>query len=397
MVRLLVALVLVAAGLAPPWAAALAADGSTPSGGFDVIVERVDGTTVRGPLAAITAHEVRLAGDPGAIQVADVRRVLRAEVDAADPGTVLVELADGSRIGADDVGVTSEAATVRRGGEAAVLPATAVRSVSFRGADAAGRRWRDVVPARPESDVVVVGAGEALECVACAIETVAADSVTVLLDGERIPVARNRVAGLVWLREPVAPGGVRLRVAGGELAADVATWSPEALLLDGATRLPAAWLRSIDYAAGRVVRLADVAAERTAVEPHFAGLAQVDGLAAFLGPRVVVPDAAAAARDLVIRPRTVVTWQVPARSRRFRATLVAAAWGRSTGRASVVLAIDGREVARAVVDAAAREPRADATLGADVSGAARLTLTVEIAADGGLGCPVRLIDPVFER
>jgi hypothetical protein len=288
-----------------------------------------------------------------------------------------------------------------------VLPIDLVQLVAWRRpADGPHEpAWLAVLPERPETDLVVVDAGDGWECVACAIESVSADTVTVLLDGERIPVRRSKVAGLRWLRDRAEPAGVRVAVADGGLRAAAVAWSPDGLEVDGRVRLPADWLRGIDYAAARTVRLADVAAVRTEVAPFFAGLGQVAGLAPFLAPRPLRPAGAAAepggVADLVVRPRTVAAWRVPPRSRRFRTTLAPAAWGTASGTSVVAVDLDGREVFRGTVGGSG-SPGGDPAAGGkpidvDVSSARRLTVTVDFAPGGGVGCPVRFGDPVFDQ
>jgi len=396
---------------------------------------RIEGTdtaavrSVSGTLASISATAIRLAeAEPGELQLGDesalrgelplrdesalrgelpLRDVRRLEVVAsappAVPPAVVLQLVGGGRLsgtgftvndgGRDDGGVT-----ISRG-EAGVgrLPLDLVARAFWPrpGEDAAAPAWLAAVPERPESDLVIVRKGNAFECVECAIVKVNDDTVTVLLDGERIPVARDRVAGLKWLRPIAAPAsGTLVEVAGGSLAVAAVAWSPDGLVLDlpGRITLPAAWLEAIDYAAGRTVRLVDLSAESTVVEPFVPGLSAIEELRGFFAPRFVPAAGAPTDRSgtaaLLVRPRTVVTWRVPADSRRFQ-TSIRPVGGGTTG-ASVRIALDDREVFRHDPSEAAPEP-----VSLDVSGARRLTLSVEAAA--GIGGPVRFEQPVFEK
>jgi hypothetical protein len=363
-----------------------------------VSLDLIDGSTRRGLLDRIDADSValRAPADGGAdtVPVATVRR-LSCAADPAVPRRVVVALADGGGLEVDDFTWQGDTATVTREGARGTLPIGLVRQVAWREAGAAATpEWLAALPERLESDLVVVGTGEGFECVACAIEKVAADTVTVVLDGETIPVRREKIRGLVWLREPVAARGAKVTAAGGTLRAGRVEWSAGGLVLDGAVRLPAEWLAGIDYAAGRTTRLADLAAERSDVEPGLGDLAAHPALATFFGPRTLRPDDADGPADILLRPRTVSVWRVPAGSRRFRADLAAAAWGTPESRSTVAVALDGREVARTEVGAGA--PAAPA-LDLDVSAARRLTLSIDFVAEGDVGCPVRLGDPVFEQ
>jgi hypothetical protein len=401
-----------------------AAEGSpVKSGPFTVRIEGTDTAPVRGAtgtLESISATAIRLTGtEPEELPLGDVRRLeVVASALPATPPVVVLQLVGGGHLSGMGFTVTestakeSTATISRDAAGAGRLPLDLVALAFWprSGEDPTTPAWLAAVPERPESDLVIVRQGDAFECVECAIMAVGDDTVTVLLDGERIPVARDRVAGLRWLRPATAPAsGTLVNVSGGRLVVADVRWSPAEFVLDlpvrevpardvapakGRITLPASWLETIDYAAGRTVRLADLTAEATVVEPFVPGLATVEELRGFFAPRFVAVAGADADRSgahtLLVRPRTVVTWRVPADSRRFQATI------RPDGEAahsSVMITVDGREVVRYEPStAAATEPK---PVSLDVAGARRLTLTVDATA--GIGSPVRLEQPIFEK
>lgn len=362
-------------------------------------VELSDGSAAEGSLVAIDTDEVRLSADGGdtRLPVARIRRLVVVNEPPATPARapVTVTLTTGSRLVGDDFAWKGDVATVIRGAERIEMPIDLVLMVAWRRPeDADGDpAWLPVLPEQPESDLVIVGGGPKAECVACAITAVGADNVTVVLEGETIPVKRTRVAGLRWLRPPAAPRGrIDVATSAGRFDSAGVTWSPaEGLVLDGRVRAPAAWLEAIDYAAGRTVRLTTLEAERLDVEPFFAGLRRVEGLASFFAPRVVTPQPTGSPA-LLLRPRTVGVWRVPADSRRFFGTLRPTA--AAAPRASVVIDLDGREVFRG--EFTADDAPAALPIDIDVAGVRRLTLTVDFAA-GGPGGPLRLDDARFEK
>ncbi|MGB8854246.1 MAG: hypothetical protein WCC69_11845 [Pirellulales bacterium] len=363
-------------------------------------VERSDGSMTEGSLVAIDANDVRLQAVSGdtTLPVTAIRRVVVVNEAAVKRrlAPVTVTTTTGSQISGDEFTWTGDVAAVIRGEERIELPIGLVQLVAWRRPeDADGDpAWITAVPEQPESDLVIVGGGPEAECVACAITAVSAESVTVVLEGETIPVKRTRVAGLRWLRPPAAPQGrIGVATAAGRFAAASVTLSPaDGLVLDGRVRMPVAWLESIDYAADRTVRLAELDAERMDVEPFFGGLRGVEGLAGFFAPRVVKAPAGESSA-LLLRPRTVGVWRVPTDSRRFLGTICAA--GAAAPRAEVVIDIDGREVFRGTVTTAAPAP-AGLPIDLDVAGGRRLTLTIDFA-DGGPGGPLRLDDARFEK
>lgn len=384
-----------------PLVVVLAAAWATAATGIEVRVERVDGTEESGRLVGLDASKATIATAAETRQeaVADLRRLIRSDTPAAARAAVVVTTVDGGRLEADDFLWEGDGATVVRGAERGTLPIEQVQMVAWPrpGDGGRGPAWLAGIPERPDADLVVVGGGAESEYVSCAITAVSAETVTVILDGDTIPVKRGKVAGLRWLRQPPeGRGNVRVMVAGGELVAESVAWSPQALVLDGRIRLPAGWLAGIDYAAGRTVRLAGLATEELTVEPFFAGLADVEGLSTFFAPREVTR---AAESRLLVRPRTRAVWRIPDGSRRFRGLIEPAAGDHPGTRSLVVVAIDDREVFRGEVGPAAhRGPDGGraAPLDVDLVGGRRLSLTVDFVA-GALGCPVQLSSAVFEK
>jgi hypothetical protein len=402
-------------GLLQPMGRA-ADDAAGGSSGMAVEVELTDGAALVGELVAIDEKEVRLVVEGAArtVAVANVRRLGRKQggPTASDGAAVTIFAVDGSRLTGDRFLWQGDTATLERREGAVRLPIERVRTVVLRPAAAdageAGPAWLEALPAEPAADVVAVARDDGFELVECAIVEVAAETVTVLLDGERIPVKAAKVLGLSWVR-PAAPdrGGTGVAVRGGRVTAQRVEWSPDALVLDDQIRLPGSMLAALDYAAGRTVAVATLPAERTTTEPFFAALT-VDGMKAFFAPRPVRgpgdPAADPAAKSsLLVRPRTVAVWRVPAESRRFRATLRRA--GEASGTVDVRVLLDdvpafaercgGPEGER---PAAAEPVAADhgRPIDLDVSAARRLTIVVDFVA-GDLGCPVRFDRAVFEK
>ena len=377
-----------------------------------VRVEQNDGVTTAGRLLRITPTEVVLAtpdvADERTIPLESVRTVTLVPDAPASPragGSVRLTCVDGTTLDGDDfTWVGSRPGLLRPEGRVE-LPIERVRTVEWRGgagheATGAGpATWLDAIPDDTDSDLVVVGKADGPEFVACAITAIAADAVTVVLDGETIPVKRSKVLGLHWLRErpAVSPAALVVDVAGGRVRADRAAWTPDALVLDGddparRVSMPAAMLARIDYAAGRTTSLTTLPTEQLEVDPFFGGLAKIDGLADFFAPRVAASDAVFPGPGLVVRPRTVAVWRIPANSRRFRATVAPAGGKQSTDTAIVAIAIDGREAFRR---------RGRGRLGCFPRrrpvGGRRLSVTVDFGGAGTTGGAVRFTEPVIEK
>lgn len=384
---------MIAARIAAAGLLALAGAARAPAAGPAVVVtlEKTDGTSVSGTLAALSASDVTLVGaEP--LAIAGVRRIVAAGVESRGP--VTVECTDGGTLSGDQFTWDGGRAALAVPAGSVELPIDRVRSVTLRqpAGQAAATDWRQALPEEPQTDLVVVGkaedGGERLDVVECAIAAVSPEAVTVLLDEERIPVKRSKVVGLWFLRPAAGAGGTRVEVVGGSLAAQSVAWTPAALVVDEAVRMPAAVLRSIDYAAGRTVRLETLRPERTETEPFFGVLGRMEGLAAAFAPRFIADRGT---QMLVLRPRSHVVWRVPADARRFRTAVAVAAGRRPAGEVVTVL-LDEREVFRRRLDDEQPSP-----VEIDVNGGRRLAIKVDFPAGGGMGCPLRFADPVFEK
>lgn len=367
-------------------------------------IETTAGARESGVLAAIEPEQVRLTTPDGerTLAVTDVRTISVAGGGPRPSGRTRLIGTDGMRLSGADVAWDGERLTLLIPDGAIVVPAMRAHTVIWdRTADPAPQgdpEWLAALPEELDSDVVVVAKGEGVQFVTCAITGISTDAVTVVLDGETIPVKRDRVVGLRWLREPSPPGGVIVRVAGGMLPAARVAWSPDALIVDD-VRMPSSILEAIDYAAGRTVRLAMLPTERLEVEPFFGGLASIEGIAGYFRPRVVQAAGDSPARDLVMRPRTTAVWRVPPGSRTFAATF--SGEGSTAAHGSVVvIAVDGAEVFRGVIDqaSAGAGPREKASIGPiPVPSSRRLSIMVDYGTAGPAGGGVTFHDPVFEK
>jgi hypothetical protein len=368
---------------------------AAPPGELQVRLELVDSGTAEGILRSIDAESIGIeaAGGRRAVPLAEIRRLVRLDPPPSVEGRVRVELVDGTCVQGDDFTWSGDSAAVSRSPVAIEVPIGRVRRVEFLAADAAAApAWLAAVPDAPTDDLAVVAKGDAHELVECAITGVSSEAVTVVLDGETIPVKRGRVVGLVWARPRIAATGARVAIAGGGVAASRVELAGDVLTLDGGLRLPAGLLESIDFAAGRTVPLGDLKPERVETEPFVGALARVEGVAAFFAPRSGPAAPGTTAPTLVVRPRTRATWSVPPGARRFRAVAVRVDGARTQATVRVAVRADDRSPREAVLDATT----AAVPLDVDVAAADRLEVLVDFAG-GDAGCAVRFEQPVFER
>ncbi len=392
----------------------LAADGSPT-----VHVQQGDGTVSSGRLLGIGTTEVRLADAAGgavAVPVERVRTVRVAEAAADGDRRIILTLIDGSTLAGDEFTWDGKGPVELARPEGRVeIPAVRVRSVAVLADGGAAAGWQAAVPEGASSDLVVVGNAESHEFVECAITAVSPETVTVILDEETIPVKRAKVIGMQWLRTDGGgpQGRVAVAVAGGRLLGERVEWSADGMSVDGEIRLPASMFAGVDYAAGRTIGLAGLVVDKVAVEPWFGGLGRGgDGLDAFFAPREVAAASsqgpATPRSSLIMRPRTVATWRLPADSRRFRGVIAAAGGPQAVDPVAVAVAVDDRELFRRQIDgttvgsaedgkAAGEDGPVGVPVDVDVTGGRRLTVTVDFGSAGGIGGAILFRDAVVER
>ena len=366
-------------------------------------VERTDGTTLLGALSRIGADGVALAsaGQDLLLPLDQVRVVARrnAAVLPAQPPALRSTWIDGSTLEAEDISWDGKQALLITPGGPIEVPVERLRTLDWSG----GSGWQTAVPEATESDLLVVGTPAAHEFVECAITVVSPETVTVLLDDETIAVKRAKIIGLQWLRAQAtnqAPRGIVVDIDGGSLRAGKVVWTPTGLVLDDVVRVPAPLLARIDFAADRTLSLTGLPPERLDVEPYFGSLAALPGFAPYFAPRPVVASGDFPREGLVVRPRTVAVWRVPADSRRFRTVVAPAAGRMAAGKTLVTISVDDSEAFRREIDAGVFPIDGvgeGLPIELEIAGARRLTVTVDYGTGGDLGSPVRFTTPVIEK
>lgn len=381
---------------AGPASAAESGDAPTTVAPPEVRADLVAGQPLAGRLAAVDGDAIRIIvdGSERVIPLATVRQLVRTDAVPAVAAGLRLTTTDGGTVTGTDFLQDGPRGIVRHAHGDIELPIERVRRIAWPAGDEAEPGWFADRPERPATDLLVVRREAGQEFVECAVAGVSAEHVTVVVDGETIPVKRAKVMGIEWLREDAEAGGTIVQVAGGRLAARAVRWSPETFTVDE-IRLPAAAFAGVDFAAGRTTSLAGLPLETVVVEPFFGALAADKQLAAFFAPRTVTPDDGGPA-TLVVRPRTVATWRVPAASRRFRGTLSRSVPAEAPAAVEVVVAVDGREAWRRRLGGNSKDEREPVDLDLDVTDGRRLTLTVDFVA-GDPGCGVRLVGGAFEK
>lgn len=402
---------------------AMADDASpTPSISGEWRVEQADGTILAGTLSALDASMVVVTTTDGdrSLPAVDVRVLAPAEMPAVAEVEARLWLTDGSFLTGDNVRLDGSELTLEQGDNRITLPQRSVAKLAWRLSSPAEPPtgaatppvWQSEVPAAVDSDLIVIRKAAEPEpiyqCVPCAILAIDEAHVTVALDEDQIPVKRERVAGLVWLRgegDGAVPGPI-VDLAGGRLLATEVRYLPDTDRFRVSTAwsseltVPAAAVRRIDLAAGRTVSLVTLSPDEVSVEPFFAALAEQEELATAFEPRMLSGDEGGQrgmrGPMIVALPRTTLRWKLPTGVRQLR--MHAAMERPQTGGADLVVLVDGEERFRSEVMA---EGDVGEAIDVDVSGGRRLEVRVDFPATAsgrlaGLG-RIRLLDPRLEK
>lgn len=164
------------------------------------------GASSAGPLTVLSAERVAV-GD-GAEQLAcaaaEVMTLLPRAAPASASGrpSVWVVLVDGSLLVGSGYAVTQDEARLSLAdGRGLVLPTRAIRSVRLKEQSVEQQRqWAEIHSAQQAADLIVIRKEAALDYLGGVVRDVTPDNVQFEIDGEILPVKREKVEGLVYYR-----------------------------------------------------------------------------------------------------------------------------------------------------------------------------------------------------
>ena len=304
------------------------------------------------------------------LEISSVRKI-HIESPSTDSNEIVVGLVDGSFLKVNDVSTDDTKAYLSLGDRTFGVLREAVHWIVFGDSMSDSPEtdtWLEELPEKPAADLVAIKRDTMWQFIECAITQITPNDVVVLLDGESIPVNRNKISGLCWLRssenvrkdiEPNAKD-ILLHLQQGKVRCRNIKWNNDQLYWevtlsslknDFIIDLPADSLSSIDYTFGRHIDLTKRLPANSTTDPYFGGLANDPTLLQYFAPRsIMVADGDnqdALVPALLIHPRTEITWTIPNDSRRFQASFSLAK--NSVSSAVVMIQIDNSEVFQTVV------------------------------------------------
>lgn len=373
-----------------------------------VEVARLGGTPLVGELQELSAERLTVGTPSGPVTI-EIRQVLQIKVSgdgsAAAAATaapnVTLELADGSRVGAASFALKAGKATVTLGASEPITVRTrSIRAVRLRKAQAeTDALWRSQIDMPATGDLLIIrkqGKSEndgatsiVLDRQAGIIQEVTDAVVQFELDGDRIPVKREKLEGIVFFQndEREWPDAwCRLEDASGSV------WVLKALRLKGdqceidtvaglTATLPLASVRKLDFSVGNTTYLSDLEPDSVEWIPFFESQTASEKLArrnqprrdrGFDGGRLQL-GGQFYDKGLALRSRSTMVYRVPKGFNRLMATVGIDDRVRENGNVQLIIQGDGKSLFSEAITGrdAPRE------LDLDLTGIKRLTVLVD--------------------
>lgn len=377
-----------------------------------VEVQTLDGRSLRGTIAELGVQGLGLETADGRLSLtADqlLSVTTTQKPAAADPeATVRVNLVDGSSLVARQYGVAGGRAKITLSdGQVVEAPTAAVATVLLRQSETLAGPWAKIVDAKRDTDLLVVGSGDAIDYHRGVLGDVTESVVQFELDGSSLPVKRSKVYGLVYhhpaggnLPEPICQ---ITDAAGSEWSARSIALS-EQLQWDTpsgvAASAPLEKIARIDFSRGKIVFLSDLKPESVEFTPYFGSTATVPLLRDLYAPREdkslasepLQLDGRQYAKGLALHSRTRIVYRLPGQFQRFQATVGIDDHVRPQGNVKLVIYGDDRTLLETTVGGA----DAPQTVDLDLSGVRRLAILADFGeamdvADHLDLCEARLI------
>jgi len=382
----------------------------------DSEVQTLTGDVFRGRIEQLAPQGVTLWTGDGkkSVRGDDLMAVhFHGQPDPGDaPAQAWIELVDGAGIVASEYTVKDHRATVvMPSGRKIEVPTQDIRCVRFQkqgASDEIEAEWRRILGLSHNRDVFVVQKPGTIDYVGGTIGDVTSETIRFDLDGEVLPVRREKAFGMIYYH----PAGRDLPKPVCSVAdASGSTWPARTIELDGellkwetptgvANAVPVGRVGRIDFSGGKIVYLSDMDAESTKWTPYFGPPSVSPVLAAYYAPRkdrplipgdLMVGDKVYA-KGLAVHSRTELVYRLPDRFRQFEAVVGIDPRVREQGNVRLVITGDGRVLLETTV--AGKDPPKPVDL--DIQGVRRLGILVDFGEDLDVGdhlnlCNARII------
>jgi len=309
--------------------------------GLPVEATSLSGGTVSGQLVELSATELKLQPENGAVttiptaDLLELRGTSAATPAAGETPLVRVRLVDGSVLQLAELKNTLKELQGKHPYLEGVLsvPMTAVHSLRFTPPNAKfDPLWEQLLEKGTKSDMIVLQKAEVLDHLDGVVGAIDEQTIKFLLDGDEIPVKREKAFGIIYARKPYN-GKLTARVQfanGDSIAAKSVTsngdeWKVTSLVGQTWT-LAASDISLVDYSLGKVVYLSTMEPRNVKYTPFI----QFDGQTEFywkfrrdrsLEGKPLRLGQKTYSRGLAIHSKTELRYRLGGEYRRFQALL----------------------------------------------------------------------------
>jgi hypothetical protein len=299
---------------------------------FDI--SPLTGTPLRGELVACDSETVLFRVDEKTVSI-PLQETLKIEVVPENakivpkPKGFSVLLTDGTRVSATELAVTGNSFLLKAEfwGELSG-PSNRVRTVRFvEGDSSMTEKWNRLLERDSSKDLLVIRKEDSIDFVDGIVGAINEKSVLFLLDGEEIPVSREKVFGVIYHRgapSDVPPQGEIIHAGGDRIAMTKFDFrdgkfqasTPIGLTISGSLE----GVRLVDFRPGRLDYLSEMKPRTEEYTPFFDVVWKVrnnknfDGGAIRVGGRTYE-------RGLCIHSRTLLSYRLAGEYRRFQAVM----------------------------------------------------------------------------
>lgn len=380
----------------------------------EVELRTVGGQSVKGALLELDAQHSAIRTSAGRTQweLRDLAAILvlgPSDRPSAAPA-VSVEMVDGTKLAAETFTAEKGRANVKvAGGDVVELSGEDIRWVRFAPpTDAIAAQWSKIIEGDNVGDLLVVKRDEGIDYHRGVLHGVTGETVEFEMEGERLPVRRSKVYGLVYhhpagreLAEPIGSlqdrtGSVwTLRTVA--LKDDQIEWTTA---LGVKQKRPLAAVTRLDFSHGKVVYLSDLEPDSVQWVPYFGMGKEIPSRIAWCAPHKdrnlqsgpLQIDGRRYAKGLALHSRTEMVFRLAAPYRRFVASVGIDDTARPRGSVRLVIRGDDRILFDAEV--AGMDPVKPVEL--DMTGVRRLTILADFGEDLDIGdyldlCEARLL------
>lgn len=355
-------------------------------------VETLKSGVADGVIEKITPSAVTVGGKTVPLNdVVEIRFPAPSPLPAADKSSLIeVILNDGSLIYGIEASVKgSDLSLQTKDFGKLTIRKNLVKSLRLAAADPKlDDSWRKMADRESKKDLIIVRKDDKLDFVAGVSGEIDAANVKFLLDGEEVPVKREKAYGLVFPTVPVTGkvqsivdllGDQRLQARQLTLQGDKA----QVVLTSGLSlSVPVTQLRTIDFSLGKIQQLSSLKPVEVQFTPYFEDVPGYYNYQKNNGPlrTPISIGGQLFAKGLSVHSKTKLTFRLPGEYRRFQATVGIDDQSDDTGlMGDVVLKISGDD--KVLFEAPVKGPDEPKKVDLDITGVRDLQILVDYGGD----------------